>query len=60
MARGPGGAEDVAAADVASYAPVLLALPSLLSTAVPSVTLSGAPLLPREPALRCYVYAAGC
>lgn len=47
-------------ADVASYAPVLLALPSLLSTAVPSVTLSGAPLLPREPALRCYVYARGC
>ncbi len=46
--------------DVASYAPVLLALPSLLSTAVPSVTLSGAPLLAREPALRCYVYAAGC
>lgn len=46
--------------DVASFAPVLLALPNLLSTVLPSVTLSGAPLLKKEPALRCYVYAAGC
>ncbi len=47
-------------ADVASFVPMFAALPSLLSTPVPLVTLSGAPMLPREPALRCYVYAAGC
>ncbi|MCX6399469.1 MAG: lipase [Propionibacteriales bacterium] len=46
--------------DVASFTPVLSALPNLLLTVVPSLTLSGAPLLPKEPALRCYVYAAGC
>lgn len=46
--------------DVASFAPVLTALPSLVSTMLPLVTLSGAPLLAREPELRCYVYAAGC
>ncbi|GAA4801878.1 lipase family alpha/beta hydrolase [Nocardioides caeni] len=46
--------------DVASFTPVLTALPSLVSTVVPLVTFSGAPLLRREPALRCYVYAAGC
>jgi hypothetical protein len=46
--------------DVASFAPVLTALPSLLTTVLPNVTFSGAPLLPREPALRCYVLAAGC
>ncbi|NYI43200.1 pimeloyl-ACP methyl ester carboxylesterase [Nocardioides aromaticivorans] len=47
-------------ADVAGFAPILTALPNLLLTVVPSVTLSGAPLLKKEPALRCYVYAAGC
>lgn len=47
-------------ADVASFAPILTALPSLISTVLPSITLSGAPLLPKEPGLRCYVYAAGC
>ena len=46
--------------DVASYAPVLLALPRLLSTMLPLVSLGGAPLLRAEPPLRCYVYAAGC
>lgn len=46
--------------DVAAYLPVLLALPRLVSTALPSVSLGGAPLLAREPALRCYVYTAGC
>jgi pimeloyl-ACP methyl ester carboxylesterase len=38
----------------------LLALPSLLSTMLPLVTFSGAPMLKAEPGLRCYVYAAGC
>lgn len=47
-------------ADVASYVPVLLAAPNLLSTMLPLVTFSGAPLLKDEPKLRCYVYAAGC
>lgn len=46
--------------DVMSYAPMLLALPSIVSTMVPIVTFSGAPLLRREPALRCYVYADRC
>ncbi|GAA1543900.1 esterase/lipase family protein [Nocardioides humi] len=46
--------------DVRSYTPVLFALPSLVSTVLPMVTFSGAPLVRREPALRCYVYAAGC
>jgi len=45
---------------VHEYAPMLSAIPSLLTTVTPDVTLSGAPLLRREPALRCYVYAAGC
>lgn len=47
-------------ADIASFVPVFTALPNLLSTVLPSVTLSGAPLLRKEPALRCYVYATGC
>ena len=38
----------------------LLALPSLVSTSLPDVTFSGAPMLAREPRLRCYVYRAGC
>lgn len=46
--------------DVAAYLPVLLALPRLISTALPSVSLGGAPLLSREPKLRCYVWATGC
>jgi hypothetical protein len=46
--------------DIASYAPVLAALPRLVSTMLPLVSLGGAPLLRAEPALRCYVYAAGC
>ncbi|KRB77381.1 hypothetical protein ASE01_11715 [Nocardioides sp. Root190] len=46
--------------DVASFVPVLTALPSLLTTVLPNVTFSGAPLVPKEPALRCYVLAAGC
>ncbi|WP_182376954.1 lipase [Nocardioides sp. WS12] len=46
--------------DLLSFAPVLSALPNLLLTVAPNVTLTGAPMLPKEPALRCYVYAAGC
>lgn len=46
--------------DLQNNAVPLLALPSLLSTALPNVTFSGAPLLEREPRLRCYVFAAGC
>ena len=45
---------------VQEYLPLLTAIPSLLTTTVPLVTLSGAPVLKAEPALRCYVYAAGC
>jgi hypothetical protein len=46
--------------DVVSFAPLLTGLPSLLTTPVPLMTLSGAPMLKAEPRLRCYVYAAGC
>lgn len=42
--------------DLRSFLPALMALPSLVSTAVPSVTFSGAPLLTREPQLRSYVF----
>ncbi|KRC57731.1 MULTISPECIES: lipase family alpha/beta hydrolase [unclassified Nocardioides] len=47
-------------ADVVGFAPILAALPNLVSTVLPGITFSGAPLLAKEPALRCYVYAAGC
>ena len=46
--------------DLQANAAPILALPNLLSTMLPLVTLSGAPLLKNEPPLRCYVYAAGC
>jgi hypothetical protein len=46
--------------DVVSFAPLLTGLPSLVSTPLPFMTLSGAPMLAKEPKLRCYVYAAGC
>ncbi|HSX66171.1 lipase [Nocardioides sp.] len=46
--------------DLRANAAPLLALPNLLSTLLPLVTFSGAPLLKQEPSLRCYVYAAGC
>ncbi len=47
-------------ASLDTYTKPLLLLPSLLSTALPEVTFSGAPMLPSEPRLRCYVYADGC
>lgn len=45
---------------VQEFLPLLTALPSLATTALPSITLSGAPLLKAEPPLRCYVHATGC
>ena len=46
--------------DVASFAPMFGALPSLVSTELPLVTLSGAPMVDAEPPLRCYVFKKGC
>ncbi|HWJ81603.1 MAG TPA: lipase [Nocardioides sp.] len=46
--------------DLQANAAPLLALPSLLSTSLPEVTFSGAPMLDREPPLRCYVLATRC
>ncbi|WP_418063641.1 esterase/lipase family protein [Pimelobacter simplex] len=46
--------------DARAYVPVLFALPRLVSTMLPLVSLGGAPLLRAEPPLRCYVLAAGC
>ena len=43
-----------------TYLQPLSALPNLLSTSLPNVTFSGAPMLKAEPKLRCYVFAAGC
>ncbi|GAB4006454.1 esterase/lipase family protein [Nocardioides ultimimeridianus] len=47
-------------ASVDTYLQPLSALPSLVSTSLPLVTFSGAPMLKAEPRLRCYVLAAGC
>lgn len=47
-------------ASVNTYLTVFVATPSLLSMQIPDITLSGAPELKQEPALRCYVYASGC
>jgi hypothetical protein len=46
--------------NVQTYLQVLAAAPGLLAVSVPFVNLVGAPEVSREPALRCYVYAAGC
>jgi hypothetical protein len=35
-------------------------LPSIVSVVVPGVNLVGAPEMPKEPPLRCYVFARGC
>ncbi|MGH3412805.1 MAG: esterase/lipase family protein [Marmoricola sp.] len=43
-----------------TYLQLLRALPGLLSVPLPFANLVGAPEVSREPALRCYVYAAGC
>ncbi|HET7325777.1 MAG TPA: lipase [Nocardioidaceae bacterium] len=42
------------------YLRILRAAPTLASVALPYVNPVGAPEVPREPELRCYVYAAGC
>jgi hypothetical protein len=47
-------------ANVQTYLQVLAAAPGLLAVSVPFVNLVGAPEVSKEPALRCYVYAAGC
>lgn len=46
--------------NVQTYLQVLAAAPGLLAVSVPFVNLVGAPEVSTEPALRCYVYAAGC
>jgi hypothetical protein len=46
--------------DVNTLLQPLQALPGLGSTPLPFVNLVGAPETDHEPALRCYVYAAGC
>ncbi|TCJ30439.1 esterase/lipase family protein [Nocardioides jejuensis] len=46
--------------DVVSFAPLLTGVPSLVTTPLPMMTLSGAPMVKAEPPLRCYAYAAGC
>jgi hypothetical protein len=47
-------------ADVRTYLQPLQALPGLASTPLPYANLVGAPMVGAEPALRCYVFAAGC
>jgi pimeloyl-ACP methyl ester carboxylesterase len=39
---------------------MVMAIPNMVLVTAPFVNLLGAPQLVREPALRCYVYAAGC
>lgn len=46
--------------DVSTYLQPLEALPGLVSTPLPYVSLVGAPEVVAEPKLRCYVFAAGC
>jgi triacylglycerol esterase/lipase EstA (alpha/beta hydrolase family) len=46
--------------NVQTYLQVLQAAPGLLAVDVPFVNVVGAPEVSKEPALRCYVYAAGC
>jgi hypothetical protein len=43
-----------------TYLQILAAAPGLLSVSTPDANLVGAPEVKAEPALRCYVYAAGC
>ena len=42
------------------YAPALLAAPNLASSLLPLVNTAGAPMVSREPRLRCYVFTTGC
>ncbi|MFL6158914.1 MAG: esterase/lipase family protein [Marmoricola sp.] len=46
--------------NVSTYVQVLAAAPGLAAVSVPFLNLVGAPEVSEEPALRCYVYAAGC
>lgn len=46
--------------DLRTDAVPILALPSLLSASLPDMTFSGAPMLAREPRVRCYAFRAGC
>ncbi|GAA3829375.1 hypothetical protein GCM10022242_33420 [Nocardioides panacisoli] len=46
--------------DIDTLTTPLMALPTLVSTAVPDITFSGAPLLPREPKVRCYAFVDRC
>jgi Lipase (class 2) len=43
-----------------TYVKTLAAAPGLISVDTPDRNLVGAPEVPAEPPLRCYVYAAGC
>jgi hypothetical protein len=43
-----------------TYIQILSAVPGLGAVEVPAVNAVGAPEVPAEPKLRCYVYAAGC
>ncbi|HKC29666.1 MAG TPA: hypothetical protein VKB75_16745 [Jatrophihabitans sp.] len=47
-------------ANAQTYLQTLAAAPGLLSVSTPDFNLVGAPEVKQEPALRCYVYAAGC
>lgn len=46
--------------NVQNYLQVLSAAPGLISVPLPNVNLVGVETVPREPELRCYVYATGC
>ena len=46
--------------NVQNYLQMLAATPGLVGVATPDVNLVGAPGVPAEPALRCYVFAARC
>ena len=46
--------------NVSMYIQILAAVPGLGAVDLPGVNLVGAPEVANEPALRCYVYAAGC
>ncbi|MDT4903343.1 MAG: hypothetical protein QOH52_1359, partial [Pseudonocardiales bacterium] len=46
--------------NVNMYLQILAGAPGLLSVSLPDVNLVGAPEVPAEPALRCYVLAVGC
>jgi hypothetical protein len=43
-----------------TYLQVLAGVPGLLAVDVPDVNIAGVPEVAAEPALRCYVFAAGC